>query len=286
MLKFAPWLLGLLFVVAGVNAQSGGMSGAGSSASAGKAIGRDTSPLNPENSLEIIKPPAPAEEKAYKAFRTFQSMSNEDLARKAQAGEDFLKKYPATAYSSHVYSFLTVAYIQSGALDKGLAAGEKDLQLNPQDYRTMAVLSQAISRVFNSAAPAATSQLAKAEIYGKGALEGATTLRKPDAMSDADFANLKNQILTMAHGGLGLVDIHKQDYASAIPELEKAISFGSNEDPTNFYLLGLANQNSLHYEEALAAFEKCAAVRGHLQAVCAGAADQAKKSAAQQPPPK
>ena len=262
------------------------MSGTGSGASADKAIGRDTSPLNPENALEIIKPPAAAEEKAYKAFKTFQSISNEDLSRKAQAGEDFLKKYPATTYSSHVYSFLTVAYIQSGALDKGLAAGEKDLQLNPQDYRTMAVLSQAISRVINPSSPDAASQFAKAESFGKSAITGAATLAKPDGMLDADFAGLKNQILNMAYGGLGLVDIHKKDYANAISELQKAITFGSNEDPTNFYLLGVANQNSHHYEQALAAFEKCAAVRGKLQPTCASAAAQAKQSAAQQPPPK
>jgi hypothetical protein len=32
-------------------------------------------------------------------------MSNEDLAKKILAGEDFLKKYPSTSYSTPVYSF-------------------------------------------------------------------------------------------------------------------------------------------------------------------------------------
>jgi hypothetical protein len=105
-----------------------------SSGSAGRTIGRDSSPLNPENSLEIIKPPVPAEEKAYKAFQKFQAMANEDLAKKIQAGEDFLKKYPCTSYPTPVYSLLTVAYIQTGAVDKGLAAGEKDLRIESAEF--------------------------------------------------------------------------------------------------------------------------------------------------------
>jgi len=97
----------------------GSSSTSSSSGSASRTIGRDTSPLNPGHSLEIIQPPVPAEEKAYKAFQKFQAMSNEDLAKKIQAGEDFLKKYPFTSYSTPVYSFLTVAYVQAGAVDKG-----------------------------------------------------------------------------------------------------------------------------------------------------------------------
>ena len=120
-------IVAFLFLAMGALAQMGGSSSTSSgSGSAGRTIGRDTSPLNPENSLEIIRPPVPAQEKAYKAFQKFQAISNEDLAKKIQAGEDFLKKYPSTSYSTPVYSFLTAAYIQTGAVDKGLAAGEKD----------------------------------------------------------------------------------------------------------------------------------------------------------------
>jgi tetratricopeptide (TPR) repeat protein len=286
-MRLAACVAGLACAVA-AHAQGGSGSATGSAASnsANKTIGRDTSPLNPENALEIIKPPAAAEENAYKAFKGFQSISNEDLGRKMQAGENFLKKYPATTYSPYVYSFLTVAYIQSGSLDKGVAAGEKDLHLNPKDLRTMAVLSQAISRMVNVSSPDAVVQLAKAESYGKQAIEGIVTLPKPDRMSDADFSNLKNQTLGMAHAGIGLVNLHNKNYASAIHELEQAVSLAANEDPTNFYLLGVANQNSRHFDKAEAAFKKCTAIRGDLQATCASGAEQAKRSAAQLASPK
>src|SRR4029077_21101889 len=46
-------------------------------------------------------------------------------------------------------------------------------------------------------------------------------------------------------------------------------------------MLGVANQNSSHSDKAVAAFEKCAAVKDNLQAICASGAEQAKKDATQ-----
>jgi hypothetical protein len=57
-----------------------------------------------------------------------------------------------------------------------------------------------------------------------------------------------------------------------------------NEDPTNYYLLGVANQNAGHFEKAVVAFEKCAAVKSNLQGTCTTAAEQSKKEAAQRSP--
>jgi tetratricopeptide (TPR) repeat protein len=277
-------ILASLFLATGALAQTRGStstSSSGGSGSAGRTVGRDTSPLNPENSLEIIKPPAPAEEKAYKAFQKFQAMSNDDLGKKIQAGEDFLKKYPSTSYSAPVYSFLTAAYIQTGAVDKGVAAGEKDLQLNPQDFRTMAVMSQGISRTVTASTPDSAARLDKADTYARNAIQGISTVAKPEGMSDANFTDLKNQTLAMAHGSRGLVEVHKNDFEAAIPELEQAVRAGPNQDPTNYYLLGVANQNSGHSDKAVAAFEKCAEVKSNLQQTCASAGEQAKKDAAQ-----
>jgi tetratricopeptide (TPR) repeat protein len=280
--KFAISALGSLLLALGVQAQRAGATSAPPNPGGSRIIGRDTSPLNPENSLEIIKPPAPAEEKAYKAFKSFQSVSNEDLEKKTRAGEEFLKKYPNTQYTAFVYSYLMVAYIQAGSPEQGLAAGEKVLQINPADYRTMAVLSQALSRMANDGTPNQADRLTKAESYGQGALDGVAKMQKPEGVSDANFASSKNATLAMAHSGLGLVEVHKNDYASAIAQLEAAIKL-NDSDMTNFYLLGVASQNSEHYDKAVTAFEKCSAVQGNLQAPCSSGLQQAKKDAALHP---
>jgi tetratricopeptide (TPR) repeat protein len=280
--KFTACVIGSLLFAIAAHAQRAGAASGPPPNPGGARIGRDTSPLNPENSLEIIKPPAPAEEKAYKAFKSFQSISNEDIEKKTHAGEEFLKKFPDTQYSAFVYSYLMVAYIQAGSPDKGLAAGEKVLQINPTDYRTMAVLSQALSRMANDGTPNQADQLTKAQNYGQGALDGAAKMQKPEGVSDANFTNSKNSTLAMAHSGLGLVDVHKNDYAGAIAQLEAAIKL-NDSDMTNFYLLGVASQNSEHYDKAVAAFEKCSAVQGNLQAPCSSGLEQAKKDSAAHP---
>lgn len=233
----------------------------------------------PQNPLEI-KAPGKGEEKAFKALQHFQSMPESDGPKKVQAGEDFLAKFPASAYATYVYQYLTVAYIQAGEVDKGLATGEKALQANPSDFRTMAVLSQTLSRTVTETTPDAATKLAKAETDAKGAIAGAATWVKPDAMPDASFATLKNETLAMAHASLGLVAIHQNKFDAAIPELEQAVQLGANTDPTNYYLLGVANQNSGHPEKAVPNFEKCAAIKGtNLTSTCVVLLDQSKKEA-------
>jgi len=233
----------------------------------------------PQNPLEI-KAPGKGEEKAFKALQHFQSMPESDGPKKIQAGEDFLAKFPASTYATYVYQYLAVAYIQAGDVDKGLATGEKALQVNPSDFRTMAVLSQTLSRTVTESTPDAAAKLAKAESDAKGAITGAATWVKPDAMPDANFTTLKNETLAMAHASLGLVALHQNKFDAAIPELEQAVQLGTNTDPTNHYLLGVAQQNSGHPDKAVPNFEKCAAVKGtNLTSTCTVLLDQSKKEA-------
>jgi len=241
----------------------------------------------PQNPLEI-KAPGKGEEKAYKAFQHFQSLPESDAAKKVAGGEDFLNKFPTSSYAAYVYQYLSVAYIQAGQVDKGIATGEKAIQLNPSDFRTMAVLSQTISRTVTETTPDAASKLAKAESDAKGAIAGVATWVKPDAMPDATFTTLKNGTLTMAHASLGLVALHRNNFEAAISELEQAVQLGTTEpantDPTNYYLLGIAQQNSGHPDKAIPNFDKCAAVKGtNLTATCVVLLDQSKKEAQTKP---
>jgi tetratricopeptide (TPR) repeat protein len=278
------WFAGVACCALVVCCAAAGRAQAGQAA----AGGQDASAAKPPNPLEI-KPPGPGDDKAYKeaykALQHFQSIPESDGAKKTQAGEDFLNKFPNSSYATYVYQGLAISYIQAGQVDKGVATGEKDLQVNPADYRMMGVLSQTISRTVNDQAPDAAAKLAKAEGYAKNAITGANTWVKPDAMTDANFTALKNDTLAMGHSSLGLVAIHRGNFEGAIPDLEQAVQTGSNADPTNYYLLGLANQNSGHYEQASAAFEKCAAVKNtNLAGTCATLLEQAKKDAAQPKP--
>jgi tetratricopeptide (TPR) repeat protein len=222
------------------------------------------------------------EDAAFKAFNDVP-MTPADGARKAQAGEDFAKKYPQSRYNVVVFSMLTSLYLNSGQVQKMIETGTHAVELNPNDVQVMAILAQSMPRALSKDLGERTKQIEKAQEYAKKAIEITPTMPKPSAtLTDEAFTSAKNVVLAMAHSGLGHIDVMKQKYDEALKELEEAIKLDSQPDPVNFYLLGIANQQASHFDDAVAAFNKCAALPGQLQPACKGNAEAAKKLASTQ----
>jgi len=224
-----------------------------------------------------VAPVLSEEDTAVKTLQAMPEASTANLQLKLQAAEAFIQKYPQSHYRQAVYAFLTVGYVQIGQSDKAVEFGDKEIELNPTDVQTMAVLSQTIPRSFNPSAPDAEKKLAKAETYGKKAVEIMPTIPKPEGMTDEVFAAAKNQTLAMAHSGLGLVDWRRGKFADAIPELEQSIKLDPAPDPVNWFILGVVNQNTSHFDDAARAFGKCALIPGKLQDTCKTKSEEAKK---------
>lgn len=250
-------------------AQSGSTSGGGSSGN----IGRDTSPLNPENSLELVRPVDRSEESA---FREFERAAPHHTARKIALGESFLKKYPLSSYRALVYSGLTSAYLEANQLQKMEEAGEMAIALNPKDVQVLATLAETLPRMITAMTPESEKQLDKAERYAKQAIEQIPLLTKPENVSDQEFAEAKDHTLAIARSGLGLVDFRRGNLEGTIQELNQAIRLDPRADAANYYVLGVANYNARHYEDAAKAFTACAEFPGNLQATCTGSVDKAK----------
>ena len=183
-----------------------------------------------------------------------------------------------------MYQALVSGYFATQQVPKMLDAGEKEIELNPNDAPILAVLGQTLARTYKPNAPDAAKQLDKAELYSKRAIEITPTLTKPENLTDDAFANAKNDTLAMAHSGLGLVYIRRGKFSEAIPELEQSVKSDVHPepDPVNYYLLGVADKQTSHFEAAAAAFTKCASVQSSLQATCKNSADEAKKQGSTQ----
>lgn len=223
-------------------------------------------------------PPVNAEEDA--AYKAFQGVLQNDASKKIELGEAFLQKYPESRYRSPVYGALAYAYLQINNVQKMQEYGEKEIALAPTDVSILALLGQTLSRSAHGNMPDAVQTLTKAEQYSKQAIEITPTLPKPQNITDEAFASAKNQTLAMAHSGLGLVYVRRGKNAEAISELDQAVKIDPSPDPVNYYLLGMANKSTSHFDDAVAAFNKCVAMAGPMQAQCKAQAEDAKKQAA------
>jgi len=241
-------------------------------------------PKSPEVTPLTVDAPAPVNAEEDAAYKAFLAVNPNDAAKKIETGEAFLLKYPESRYKSPVYGALTYAYLQAGNTQKMQEIGEKEIALVPNDVSTLALLGQTLPRSLHGSAstPEAVQLLAKAEQYSKRAIEITPTLPKPENLSDEAFVSAKNQTLAMAHSGLGLVYVRRGKNAEAIPELEQAVKIDPNPDPVNYYLLGMANKSTSHFDDAVAAFNKCAAMGGPMAGNCKTQAEDAKKLGATQ----
>jgi tetratricopeptide (TPR) repeat protein len=236
-----------------------------------------------KNSLSLDDPnaaPVNAEEET--AFKAFSDAPQTDQAKRIELGEAFLQKYPNSRYRSPVYGMLVMAYVQSGQVQKMEETADKEIALNPNDVQVMAVVGQTLPRAMNSKTLEPDKVLAKAEQYSRKAIELTPTLPKPATITDDAFSMAKNQTLGMAHGGLGLVLIRRGKFSDAIPELNQAVTIDPTPDPVNYYLLGMANAKTSHFDDSVAAYNKCAAVVGAMQETCKKSAEEAKKLGATQ----
>jgi tetratricopeptide (TPR) repeat protein len=240
---------------------------------------KDKQPNPAPLSMDNAPAASPEEDSASKAVQQAT-----DPNKRIQLAEEFLQKYPQSRYRGAMYQALVSGYFATQQVPKMLDAGEKEVALNPNDAPVLAVMGQALARTYNAKAPDAAKQLDKAEQYSKRAIEITPTLTKPENLTDEAFSNAKNDTLVMAHSGLGLVYIRRQKFSEAIPELEQSVKADSHPDPdpVNYYLLGVADKQTSHFEAAAAAFSKCATVQSTLQATCKSGAEDAKKQGSTQ----
>jgi len=222
------------------------------------------------------KPPAPTpEDNDYQAVVSAQS----DPGNLIPLGEAFVAKYPGSTHMLAVYSILTPAYLETNQVEKMVDVGGKALQLDPDDVDVLPILAFAVPRRTNAQTPEGMQQLQRAQAWAQHGIELLNALAKPEGADDAAFQAAKNDKLSMCHDGLGAVDLKTGKFDDAITELTQSMQLGSEPDPVDYLLLGIAQESTNHFDEAVASFTKCAAA-GPVQTQCKAGIDETKKKAA------
>jgi tetratricopeptide (TPR) repeat protein len=246
--------------------------------------GQQQQPPNPNQpaplTLDAAPPVSAEEDAAIKSFRDEQ-----DDAKKAKLADDFVQKYPQSRYLPEIYYWQVRAYYRKGDVEKMEATADKQLAVFPNDPQTLALVGNTIPRAWNNNLPPEQKdqRLQKAEKYSQKALDLLPTIPKPDGMADDKFQQLKNETLSMAYGGLGLVAYRRGKFTDAVQSLEKAVKANPQQpDPVNYYVLAKADEQTSHFDDAVVAFTKCAAIASGIKDTCAHGIDEAKKLGATQ----
>ena len=244
-----------------------------------KNKGKDTKDSKDSGSLDQTKPgdqSGAASKDELKAYKEVYDARTGDAAHMIEVGEAFLAKYPMSIYAGAVYSELASAYLNTNQPDKMVTAGAKAVEINPDNVDVLPLLAWAIPRRVTAQTPDAAQQLSKAQDYAKHGIQLLTTMPKPEEMDDAAFTKAKNEKLAMCHDGIGVAEVKTGKYDDAIAELNQSVELSATPDPVDFYLLGVANQLTSHFTDAISSFTKCSTA-GPLQAQCKAGLDEVKK---------
>src|SRR6266404_867427 len=95
---------------------------------------KDKQPNPAPLSMDNAPAASPEEDSASKAVQQAT-----DPNKRIQLAEDFLKKYPQSRYRASMYQALVSAYFATQQVPKMLEAGEKEVELNPNDAPVLAV---------------------------------------------------------------------------------------------------------------------------------------------------
>jgi tetratricopeptide (TPR) repeat protein len=240
-------------------------------------------PAQPAQPAQPEAPPVNPEEEA--AYKVLFDAPRTDFQKQVELGEDFLKKFAESRYRESVYSKLANAYFQLQDLDKASVAGEKALELNPENVDVLALMVYLLPRAIKGGDLDADQKLRKTEEFSKRATELLEAMAKPEGLTEDDFTKAKNEKLSMCHSGLGLAYLHQQRWKDSITELEQATKLAVSPDATDYYLLALAYQQTGRFTDAAGAFGKCGEMQWAWQDRCKQGVEQARRLAAAQPKP-
>lgn len=221
-------------------------------------------------------PPAdPKEEAAYKSFYDMNPSTTADFKAQIQSGEEFVKNYPQSRYREPVYARLANAYFKTGDVEKMCDAADKALALNPDDLTVLTQVGWMIPHA-SPATPNYEQDLAKAEQYEKHAMEVLNSLSKPANLSQDQFDESKKAALSQSHSGLGLVYFRENKYELSSAEMSQATTVAPDNDPTDFFILGLDSEQLQKYPDAVKAYDACAQMPSMLQDRCKQGSAEAK----------
>ena len=205
-------------------------------AAAQDATQNQTQPATPAGASQAPVIKDAAEYNAYVA-----AIQQTDPKSKASALEAFSVQYPNSVMKISTLEQLMGAYLGLNDQVRVVDAAKRLLVADPCNLRALALLSSLGRQSVAMAQTAAASQqgITDTTTYSGKGLECLASGQKPAMISDADYATLKKQVVTIFSGGAGFAALQNKDYPHAQQYLLAAVTVEPN-DIQNVYPLAMA----------------------------------------------
>lgn len=162
-----------------------------------------------------------------------------DVNKRVQLLDGFVKKYPSSELLPLVYQLYFQTYQQQNNAAKVVEYADKYLDYDKDSFAVLALRSYYFPYTVTLNDPQIEAKLNKADEMAERGLKALETAKKPDNVTEEQFAQQKKGATAIFHQTMGFVDLQRKDYKAAITHLRSAIEV-SPDDPINFYRIGLA----------------------------------------------
>ncbi|MBI4463114.1 MAG: hypothetical protein HY647_00280, partial [Acidobacteria bacterium] len=197
----------------------------------------------------------------YDAFNAIAQATSPD--QKVALADKYLAAYPETKFADKVYELKLQAYQQLNKTPEMEAAATKLVEIKPDHFAALFILSYLIPRTLNAKDPGADQKLSQAAEYAQKGLTLLDSMQKPEGVADQQFQQQKQQQTAVFHQTAGFVALQKKDFEKAAQELRQSAELSPN-DALGFYWLGLSylSPKPPNYDPGIWAMARAVSITG------------------------
>ncbi len=207
------------------------------------------------------KQPAPKSQKEVEALMAIQNAPDPDA--RIKAAEDLLVKFRDTEFKEFALQMETLSHQQKNDFENMMIAGERTLEVNPDNVVVLLALATAIPQRTREHDLDKEEKLGKVEAWATKAQKLIPNLTKFNpAIPDEDWAGYKKSAMSQAHEALGLSAFVRKNYPKAEEAFKAAAEVSPQPEPTILYRLGMVYTAQNKFDDAIAALDKAIAAGG------------------------
>jgi tetratricopeptide (TPR) repeat protein len=192
--------------------------------------------------------------KSQEELKAYQDASTlADPAKAEAAANDFAAKYPSSELRASLFMRAMSLYGQQNNTEKVIITGRQAIAADPTNPVPLVQVASALAETTRDNDLDREQRLTEAAKDAQAAIDNVDTgLLVPPNADPARVEAAKHSILTMAYDTLGMVDMDRNDYATAVTNLQKAINANqANPEGVLYLRLSVAQDHLQQYAQAL-----------------------------------